>query len=103
MKQVVVILLSAWVLWQEMQLVDRETKPTGASDWSIVEAFEKKTECGAALTKERDRLAGEKLSQGWERKIYKSTVLQTRKGGLELNVRWQCLPAGTDPRPRYKE
>jgi hypothetical protein len=103
MKQIVMILLCAWVLWQEMQLVDREVTAGGASEWSIVDAFEKKKECGAALTKERDQIASEKLSEGWERKVYKSTVFQTRKGKLDLNVKWQCLPAGTDPRPRYKE
>jgi hypothetical protein len=91
-----------WVLW----VYQKYTAPGRGSEveWFIHSAFDGRDPCNngrRALIKEDTSTAP---SSGWNRTVSDEYVIEmNRETQARKSTRYICLPAGTDPQPRYKE
>jgi len=108
-RQIMSILLCGWVLWTGMTTgLTVLGSAARNSNWDILGTFETAAACEQEAHEMRDRF--------WE--VIRKADPQARRGALAgvggymvtgladgrpISTYYLCLPAATDPRPRYKE
>ena len=97
-------LLCAWVLWHESVSVFPSRGGDPIEILTIVEAYEKRSECDAAALFHAKREEVNRLKSGSYEKVTRDRTWTFWEGaGVLGNHRFRCLPAGTEPRARRKE
>ncbi len=101
-----VLLFCGWVLWQHSDLFVQ--KLGRSRSWHIVRAYETFSNCQNHL--ERRMLAflempkESRVERTLTRDIMKMKRVDKKGKTIELMMDYlRCFPAGTDPRPRFKE
>jgi hypothetical protein len=90
---------SGWVLWKE------SSRPPALESWSLYEAYETRAECNAGGCSYGQISLKNGERPGMTRKM-KGGASVTRENDTGKEIRreaFHCLPAGTDPRPRFKD
>lgn len=104
----IALLLCAWVLWEENDWRVRGKEPS--IWWVLSDAYEKRSECVQDRREMIDRFRQLPKKEGVEYEVRGAYTMITwnldkdgNKGASSRATKLWCLPAGTDPRPRYKQ
>jgi hypothetical protein len=99
-----VSLLCGWVLWHETEHFSATVTTSPVKDWFIGAAEESKRDCEKELARSMLLLGKRQLREGWTRKLGGASMEDKNATSTQaVTHSLQCLPAGTDPRPRFKE
>ena len=95
----------AWVLWE--QTTSTATQQITES-WAISEAYESRGACAVDRLEAVARFRARAVPEGTKNEVSGFTMTTYFLDGSGARRGWKstqvwCLPAGTDPRPRYKE
>ena len=94
------LLLCAWVLWEEVQ--GYNVGRGNFTLWFLRAADETKAACGDALSAAMKRAQARPVAAGFKRSVGDTSISDSAENGSVTRFyQFWCLPAGTDPRPRY--
>ncbi len=88
-------LLCAWVLWENIIVSGSQQ----ANAWAILDAREVLSQCEAVMRGFKDSEKTKSEKEGATVTVHPRAVTVKRENREEF-IRYFCLPAGTDPRPR---